>query len=48
MSELPDRCICGYQGKIDRLEALLSAYSELWLEQREQVESLLEGMLDHE
>ena len=36
MDNLPDRCICGYQGKIDRLEKELEIYKDLYA--REAVE----------
>ena len=31
MSELENRCICGYQGKIDRLEALLRTFDNYFV-----------------
>jgi hypothetical protein len=36
VDNLPDRCICGYQGKIDRLEKELEIYKDLYA--REAVE----------
>jgi hypothetical protein len=39
MKDLPNRCICGYQGKIDRLEKELAIYKDLYA--REAVERTL-------
>ena len=40
MSELPSRCICGYQGKIDRLESEVEQYREMAMGALEKLDAL--------